>query len=107
MFSRSTAPAHCASGRDSMGRHCRCCPISSSAWAGVSWPMGPAGTGVCSVLFLVGIGAAVGIVLCLEDPDLLVETVGDRLQLVDGRVVFLNLHLLRAIHVGFLLRGRL
>jgi hypothetical protein len=36
MFSRSTAPAACVSGNDSIGRHTRCCSMRDSAWAGVS-----------------------------------------------------------------------
>src|SRR5690348_1681319 len=36
MSSRSTAPAHNASGNDSTGERARCCPIKSSASAGVS-----------------------------------------------------------------------
>src|SRR4051812_3904441 len=38
-FSRSTAPAACVSGSDSIGRHARCCSISVSACAGVSSDM--------------------------------------------------------------------
>src|ERR1700731_1506438 len=99
MFSRSTAPAHCARGRDSMGRHWRCCPISSSAWAGVSTERRSA------LLFLAAVAAAgVRVVLGLVEANLLVEAVGDSLQLVDGGVVLLHFHFL---HVGLLLRREL
>src|ERR1700730_12052665 len=98
MFSRSTAPAHCARGRDSMGSHWRCCPISSSAWAGVS-------TGQALLLFLAAVAAAgVRVVLGLIEANLLVEAVGYGLQLVDGGVVLLHFHFL---HVGLLLRREL
>src|SRR6185312_2508461 len=90
MVSRSTAPAHCASGRDSIGRHCSCCPISSSAWAG--W----------STYSLLLIGC-----LRLEDPHLLVEAVGDRLVGVQGGVVSLDLHALELGHRLLLIGGRL
>src|SRR5688572_3095724 len=46
MFSRSTAPAVCVSGKDSMGRHVRCCSMSVSAWAGVNMPRAPSGSGL-------------------------------------------------------------
>src|SRR2546429_5105281 len=85
MFSRSTAPAHCARGRDSIGRHCRRCPISSSASTGLSTAR-----------------SALLVVLRLEDADLLVEAIGDALQLIDGGIVLLHLD---ALHVS-LLRGR-
>src|SRR6185437_15347185 len=90
MFSRNTAPAHCASGRDSIGRHCSCCPIISSAWAGSS----------TDSLLLVG-------GLCLESPHLLVEAVGDRLVGVQGGVVLLDLHPLELRDRFLLVRGRL
>src|SRR5580693_430940 len=99
MFSRSTAPAHCASGRDSMGRHCRCCPISSSACAGVNtWS-----DALESLLFLAGV-AAVRVALGLVDADLLVEAIGNTLELIDRGVVLLHLDLL---HVSLLLRSEL
>src|SRR6185437_12698477 len=90
MFSRSTAPAHCASGRDSIGRHCSCCPISSSAWAGSS---------TYSLLFIGGRG--------FEDPHLLVEAVRDRLVGVQGGIVLLDLHPLQLIDRLLLIRAGL
>src|ERR1700722_3329233 len=99
MFSRSTAPAHCASGRDSMGRHCRCCPISASAWAGVN-----TAAQLDSVLFLVAAGAGVRVVLLLVDAHLLVEALGDTLELVHGRVVLLHFDL---VHLRLLFRSDL
>src|SRR5467141_2205024 len=93
MFSRRTAPAHCARGRDSIGRHWRCCPISSSAWAGVST--------VRSLLLLVLIGV---LALILENLDLLVEAGNDLLFLVDGRVVLLVHDALDLLLLRFLLR---
>src|SRR2546429_7870653 len=91
MFSRSTAPAHCARGRDSIGRHCRRCAISSSASTGLST--------VPSTLRVV-------LVLGHEHPHLFVESVGDALELIDSGVVLLHLD---ALHVGeglFLVRAR-
>src|ERR1700735_4172994 len=99
MFSRSTAPAHCASGKDSIGRHCRCCPISSSACAGVN-----TNSSALALLFLAGVAAAVRVVLGLVDADLLVEAIGNTLELVDRGIVLLHLDLL---HVGLLLRSQL
>src|SRR5690606_35996824 len=83
MFSRSTAPAHCARGRDSIGRQARRSLISASASDGVSMP--PA------LLLLVGL---------VEYPDLLVEAIRDGVEPVDVGVVLLRLALLE---LGFLL----
>src|SRR5665213_1562061 len=91
MFSRSTAPAHCASGRDSIGRQVRCCPINSSAWAGLNT--------VESTFRLVGLG--------LVYLDLHVEAVGHALQLIDGGVVLLDFDALHVVHVLLLFRRRL
>src|SRR5882762_5851583 len=88
MFSRSTAPAHCASGNDSIGRHVRCCPINSSACAGLNT--------VISTLRLVVLGFVY--------LDLLVETVSDALQLIDGGVVLLHFHALHVVHGLLLIR---
>src|SRR6186713_1133575 len=104
MFSRSTAPATWVSGSDSIGRHARCCSMSVSAWAGVSSDMSvqprcPARHAKASrsggLLVLLG-----SLVLGLPHAQLLVETIGDRLQLLHGGVVFLVLH---AGHLGLLL----
>src|SRR5882757_5866395 len=92
MFSRNTAPAHCASGNDSIGRQVRCCPINSSAWAGLNTGASPLGLLGC---------------LGLVHLHLLVEAVGDALQLVDGGVVLLNLDALHVVHGLLLLRGGL
>src|SRR6266850_4245148 len=92
MFSRSTAPAHCARGRDSIGRHCRRCPISSSASTGLSTDP--------SALGLV-------LVLGLEQPHLLVEASGHALELIDGGIVLLHLDALHVIEGLFLFRARL
>src|SRR5690242_15762372 len=89
MFSRSTAPAHCASGKDSIGRQVRCCAIRSSACAGVS-------TGA-STFGLVG-------VLGFVHLHLLVEAIGHALQLIDGGVVLLDLNARHVVH-GLLLLG--
>src|SRR5260370_1284929 len=91
MFSRRTAPAHCARGRDSIGKHCRCCPMSSSAWAGVS----TAGSLLFRLLILT---------LVLEDLDLLVEAGNDLLFLIDGRVVLLVHDVLDLLLLRLLLR---
>src|SRR6185437_4011578 len=89
MFSRSTAPAHCARGSDSMGRQVRCCPISSSAWAGLNTD---------SPLRIVLVFGLVG-------PDLLVEAVRHALQLIDRGVVLLDLNTIQILE-GLLLLGR-
>src|SRR5579864_2289799 len=90
MFSRSTAPAHCASGNDSMGRHTRCCPISSSACAGLN---------TRSAFTLVGPG--------LVDLDLRIEALRNALQLIDGGIVLLYFDTLDRVHGLLLLRRRL
>src|SRR3954451_10444773 len=89
MFSRNTAPAQWSSGKDSIGRHVRCCPINSSACDGLNT--------VGSTLRFVVLG--------LVYLDLLVEPVGNTLQLVDGGVVLLDLYALHIVH-GLLLIGR-
>src|ERR1700748_439218 len=76
MFSRSTAPAHCVSGNDSIGRHCTRCPISWSASAGAS---------TSALLLVPGVRG-----FLLENADLLVEAIRHLLQGVDGGVVLLN-----------------
>src|SRR3954452_14907745 len=88
MFSRNTAPAQWSSGKDSIGRHVRCCPISSSACEGLNT--------VGSTLRLVVLG--------LVYLDLLVEPVGNALQLIDGGVVLLDLDSLDVLHRLLLFR---
>src|SRR4029078_6517459 len=104
MFSRSTAPAAWVSGNDSIGRHARCCSMSVSAWAGVRSDMCRQAPGLPAtrqaqrsggLLVLLG-----GLVLGLPHAQLLVETIGNRLQLLHGGVVFLVLH---AGNLGLLL----
>src|SRR5258708_37695324 len=92
MFSRNTAPAHCASGNDSIGRQLRCCPINSSAWVGLNTAASPLG-------LLGGLG--------FVDLDLHVEAVGNALQLIDGGVVLLDLDSLQVVHGFLLLSSRL
>src|SRR6266496_2099352 len=91
MFSRNTAPAHCASGNDSIGRQVRCCPINSSASAGLNTVVLPLGL----------LGG-----LRLVNLHLLIEAVSDALQLIDGGVVLLYLDALHVLHGLLLLRRR-
>src|SRR6185312_9416266 len=100
MFSRSTAPAACVSGSDSIGRHTRCCSMRVSAWAGVSMRVAshaPRGAEASGGLLLRG-------GLRLVSAQLLVETIGHVGDLVDGGVVLLVLHF---FHLRFLLRSRI
>src|SRR3569832_1161489 len=91
MFSRSTAPAHCASDNNSIGKHVKCWPINSSACEGLNT--------VGSALRFVG-------VLGLIDLHLLIEPVSNTLQLADGGVVLLDFDALDVVHRLHLLRRR-
>ena len=97
MFSRSTAPAACVSGNDSIGRHTRCCSMRVSACAGVSTirfsPRVALGRGDQEVFF--------SGVLGLPGAQLLVETISHVGHFLDRGVVFLVLF---ARHLGLLLR---
>lgn len=84
MFSRSTAPVHCASGKDSIGRLRRFWPISCSASAGVSNNETPRAR--IALLALVRSRA-----LGLEDADLLVQAIRNLLIFINGRIIFLCL----------------
>src|SRR5689334_14822143 len=99
MFSRSTAPAVCVSGNDSMGRHVRCCSMSVSAWAGVNMPRAPSGSG----LFLLRCRRRRR-VLRLPGAQLDVEAIGGVGDFLDRGVLLLALRLL---HLRELFLGRI
>src|SRR3974377_2364417 len=84
MFSRSTAPEHCASGSDSLDKQARGGAISRSASAGVCMRVGRVHAQ----------SSALGLALRVECANLLVEAGGVVFRLIDRRIVLLHGHLL-------------
>src|SRR5580658_7887884 len=95
MFSRSTAPEHCTSGSDSIGRQRRFSLISRSACAGTRSPdaceSGCAGAGVFTAeLCLIAVRGQSALVRSVIGFDLIVEATGDRLRGIHGGIVLLR-----------------
>src|SRR5580693_369465 len=99
MFSRNTAPEHCTSGSDSIGRHCRFSPISRSACAGTMSPGVAESVGAGAGVFTDGRGAlrrgalASALVRGVVGFDLLVETTGHGRGFIHRGIVLLRQHL--------------
>src|ERR1700744_1832900 len=108
MFSRSTAPEHCTSGRDSMGRQLRFSLISRSACAGTSSP-GPAGSACAGPGGFTGpiwgrrAALSIRLVRGVIGLDLLVEATGHGGGFVHGSIVLLLPDLLQIVLGLFLL----
>src|SRR5580698_9376511 len=107
MFSRSVPPTHCVSGSDSIGKHVSRELIASSARRGVmSVPacIDESGGGVApphSQPLLRRRGGG------LVNLQLFIETSNNRLQFIDGSVVFLDQNLLLIVRLFLFIGGQL